>query len=162
MTEAHKDLHFFDYNQLAKERWREILNNAQKKFSVSFDTENDDAVDQREIIIPQKEWDFTKCKFRCEMRSAGGDWEFPVIYFRCQIIEGYANGLATYGNSLFCYIPGKEDGNNHLVKCGKKWCAPTDDDNEIEADEQKCWASLKAYLGDLVRREIDRVKASAL
>ena len=165
LYEYEKD--FFSYKEIASEIWNDLTREAMKKFDVHFDLENNDTVkQQREIIIPQKEWEFTKCKFRCELFSAGGDWQVPAYYFRCQIIDGYAFEIQKYRNSgLFVFIPGKEQGNFHLIRGrdGKSWWVP-DNNNwkkgiDPEKNDRKCWEALEEYLKTLVKLEIEKVKA---
>jgi hypothetical protein len=155
----------FDYGYLSAAMWRDLLIKAKKDFNIQFDLENNDATNDliRDIVVPQKQWDFTKCKFRCQMCQAGGDWEYPVYYFRCQIISGYAFNLSPYRNSFFIFIPGKETGNYHLVKNKDSWQAPTDDvykkGIDPEASKTDCWKALNEYLKTLVEMEIEKIKA---
>jgi len=157
------DKNFFNYSNMSKNLWRDLVNDAKKEFNIRFDLENNYSKKiQRDIIIPQKEWEHTECKFRCELYCAGGDWEEPVYYFRCQIIKGYAFEKHTYENSHFIYIPGKTEGNYQLWKGDKGWHAP---DNDVykkgidpEPNEKKCWESLKEYLKLLVDKEIKKNK----
>lgn len=148
----------FNYNDIINEMWRKKLSSAHEEFKVYFDNENDDDVTERIITIDQDQWDHTKCQFNCEMRSAGGDWESPVLYFRCQIINGYAKGYSTYTNPHFIFIPNKEQGNNHLIKTKNGWSAP---DSEIDEtpNERACWESLEKHLTKLVQDEIKIVKS---
>lgn len=148
----------FDYSSLARNKWHEIVREAQKEFNVSFDTENDEAVSNRDIVIDQKFWESTKCEFRCEFRMAGGDWQNPVGYFRCQLVSGYAAIPNKYDTKLFCFIPQKTEGNPHLTKVKKGWSAPDGDDDREETNESLCWESLKKYLKSLVDKEIKEVK----
>lgn len=155
----------FTYEELGKDMWRQKQRDAHDKFKIQFDHENDDAVTSRTITIPQDFWDHTKCKFECELRKAGGDWEDPTAYFRCQLVKGYAYGVNGYSGSdkkYFCFIP-SGDANPHLIKEKNSWRPPTQDDEESnqEPNEQKCWAQLKDYLADLVKQEIDRVKSES-
>lgn len=161
---------FFSYDDLANAKWKDLEHEAMKSFNVYFDLENDNSTkQQRNIVIPQTEWEFTKCRFKCEMFSAGGDWQYPVKYFRCQLVDGYAFGVQKYRNSgMFVFIPGKTEGNYHLIK-GKqnseKWYAP-DANNYKEGidpkpDERKCWESLKNFLVFLVKKEIEKVRGDA-
>lgn len=145
--EYDKDL--FDYNSVSKEMWDEKISDAKKEFEVDFSTENDDTVDQQKTI----EVDDTK--FACEMYSAGGDWEFPLRYFRCQLKDGYAGGLSKYSNPHFVFIPNGDEGNGQLEKSDKgKWSCPNSDcDEEEKRDEDKCWDSLEKYLKDLVKNQ---------
>jgi len=155
-----KSDNFFTYEDMAKQKWRELTSEAMKTFNVYFDLENDNPTTKRIIVIPQQEWEFSKCKFKCRMFSAGGDWQYPVRYFHCQLVDGYAFGVQKYKNSgMFVYIPGKTEGNYHLVRGKEKWSAP-DDDNykkgiDPEPNDRKCWESLKIYLKELVDKEIE-------
>jgi hypothetical protein len=158
----------FDYNRIANDMWNKMLHESMKTFKIHFDTENDDGVDKsRDIIIPQKEWEHSNCRFRCQMCQAGGDWEWPVYYFRCQLMDGHAFNLGTYKNQFFIFIPGKKQGNYHLVsKDGGEWNAP---DQSVykkgidpEASKTDCWKSLQEYLKKLVDLEIERVHQDKL
>jgi hypothetical protein len=158
-----KSDNFFTYEDMAKQKWRDLTSEAMKTFNVFYDLENDSSTKQRrDIVIPQKEWEFSKCRFKCDMFSAGGDWQYPVRYFRCQLVDGYAFGVNKYKDSgMFIYIPGKTEGNYHLVRGSKeKWSAP---DNttykkgiDPEPNDRKCWESLKVYLKELVDKEIEK------
>lgn len=155
----------FDYSSLANAEWKKILNDAQKESKIRFDTENDGAVTLRDIRIDQDHWDhFDKCKFRCELRKACGDWEVPVAYFRCQLIDGYADIPNQFGSKLFCYIPGQKEGNRHLINSGKKgWHSPDNDcykSEQEKPDDNLCWKSLKKYLKTLVDKEISNLKSN--
>jgi hypothetical protein len=150
----------FDYRRITDDMWGDGLRDAMKAFKIHFDLENNDSVDSpKDIIIPQKQWDFTKCRFRCQLCQAGGDWEIPVYYFRCQLLEGYAFNLGKYRNSFFIFIPGKKEGNYSLVsKDGGEWHA-TDDSvykKGIDPENSKidCWKNLNIYLKKLVDLEI--------
>lgn len=147
LTEGKKDKRFFDYHYLAEDRWHDLVKEAKKKFKVSFDTENDESVAQRIISFDEN----GKYKFACEMRKAGGDWESPIVYFRCQLLDGYLSSFSRYSSSaFFCFVPVKDEGNEHMVQ-GKLCCAP-DSDCKEKPNEAKCWESLKSYLKDLVRK----------
>jgi hypothetical protein len=148
---------FFGYDAISKPMWSDKFNEAQKKFGVEFNLENDDTITERVIIIPQKRWEFSKCTFHCQMRKGGGDWEAPSIYFRCQLWDGYAFGLSQYDDPYFCYIPNKVQGNLHLLgEKGNQTSPDNDSKSDLEPDERKCWESLRDYLKELVDKEIAR------
>lgn len=157
---------FFSYDNMSKDMWRDKVHEAKKQFKILFDLENDYTVKkQRKITIPQSYWEHIDCTFKCELFSAGGDWEEPVYYFRCQIVKGYALDVATYRNSHFVYIPGKKEGNYHLLPSGSKnyqWAAPNNDTYhkgiDPERNERDCWKALEMYLKDLVEKEIDKIE----
>lgn len=158
----------FSYSVLANRMWGELVSQAKKQFNIHFDLENDDHTKDppRTIVIPQAEWDFTECKFKCQLCKAGGDWEYPAFYFRCQLVSGYAYGIGQHNESggCFCVIPGKEEGNFHLVRGrnGKSWVAPDNNDYkegiDPEPKERPCWEFLKKYLKALVWKEIEKVR----
>lgn len=153
----------FDYSNIAKNKWHEILSKTQKESGIYFDTENDDSICVRDIKIDQKEWDFTDCKFRCELRIAGGDWQCSVAYFRCQLVKGYANVPDKYESKMFCFIPNKSEGNPHLQQTKNGQLSAPDNENYFKKsehpkpNEKLCWSSLKTYLKKLVNQEIANV-----
>lgn len=160
-----RDKHFFNYKDLSEEMWHKKIKEAQDKYKVHFDLENDYDIAQREVDIPQDEWEhFKHVKFRCELYSAGGDWEDPVLYFRCQLRDGYARDL--HKDDCFIYIPCQAEGNTNLVQ-GKndEWHASTDDDHresktkaDTKPNEYKAWQGLKKYLSKLVKDEIEQIR----
>jgi len=155
------DKNFFSYSEIEKDLWRDLVGDARKVFKIFFDLENNESKKiQRIIIIPQTQWDHTECKFKCELYAVGGDWEVPVLYFRCQLISGYAFNMNKYRNNYFIYIPGKTEGNDHLLLGKNDWHAPNNDGYKDGIDptpnEKKCWNSLKIYLKTLVDKEIER------
>jgi len=159
------DKDFFIYKTIADDHWNELIQKAKDTFRIQFDLENNDSCrQQKEIIIPQDQWKPTQCKFKCELFQAGGDWQIPIYYFRCQLIEGYAFEVGKYNDPFFIYIPGKKEGNYNLVRTKKDdgWCAP--DNNEYtegidpEANDKDCWKSLENYLKSLVDLEIENIK----
>lgn len=160
------DKHFFNYNEISNDMWIDLIHDAKKFFKVFFDLENNDSTkQQRTIKIPQIQWDFTECKFNCELFSAGGDWEVPIYYFRCKVVDGYAfKGRTKFTKSFFIFIPGKEDGNYHLVRSsdGENWRAPNNNDYKDGIDPERkdrdCWKSLEKFLKELVDLEIKKVK----
>lgn len=167
LTEDKKDKNFFDYSKVEIELvWGDKIKEAQDRFKTDFSTENDYIISQRTITIDQNQWDFSKCKFKCEMREAGGDWETPLRYFRCQLIDGYAEGVSQYSDPFFCVIPDKEGGNLHLIQStndsGEKgYVLPASDDYDKvpEPNDRKCWQYLKDYLTLMVNNEIKNVKS---
>lgn len=78
-----------------------MLKEAGKKAGMSLYFENDDKVVDRTVTVPQNCWEHSKCRFKCQMRAASSDWQDSVIYFRCQLVEGYAINLSKYGDQSF-------------------------------------------------------------
>lgn len=116
----------FDFSCEADKMWQEKLKEAQHAQHISFSTENDDSVKQkRKIAIPETgHGAYDTARFKCELYSAGGDWEACTHYFRCEIYDGHVDGLSQHGNPHFCFIPGKNEGNGHLIEKDGKWHAP--------------------------------------
>lgn len=154
------DKNFFSYDDLSSDMWRKKIKEQQKTNKINFDLENDEEVAHREIVIDQDTWEFSSCKFKCALYSAGGDWESPVLYFRCQLVDGYAKGVSHYGDSHFIIIPNKEQGNGHLMKTKKGLSAPDQDgpDTDIKPNESQAWKFLKTKLKEMVEEEITDVR----
>lgn len=147
-----KDKDFFTYQSINDKMWNDEIEEAKNEFGVNFNTENNDSMDDREVVK------IDDAEFACEMWSAGGDWEFPLRYFKCQLKSGYVSGRSTYTDPHFVFIPNGKQGNGHLVKDGDKWICPDADGNDVDEearDEDKCWDSLKDYLRELVDKNID-------
>jgi hypothetical protein len=152
----------FDYSTIADEMWRKKCKEAHDKFDIHFDHENDDDMaEARDIGIDQNFWDMSDCKFRCELRQAGGDWENPSQYFRCQLLDGYAKDLSHYSDPYFCVIPDGDNGNTNLIKSDSGgWVATGNSDVDGEdLKDQKCWKFLKEHLAGLVDEKIKETKA---
>ena len=154
----------FLYDQnIAKTMWRDKIIQAKKDFKIYFDLENNDFCgknSERDIIIPQKEWEHSKCKFRCQMWYSGGDWEIGLYYFKCQLLDGYAFNIQKHRDPFFIFIPGKTEGNYHLLRTSKDdgWKVPEDSyykkGIDPEPSKDDCWKSLEKYLTNLVNMEI--------
>lgn len=140
----YENKNIFDYQEIANKMWREKTDEARDMCNISFDTENDESIESKNIDIGEN-------KFACEMRSAGGDWEYPLRYFRCQLLDGYADGRSKYTDPYFVFIPNDKEGNGQLVKRdGKLWCPDADEKvDESLRDENKCWDSLEEYLDQI-------------
>lgn len=154
------DDNFFSYDKIENDLWLDLINNAKKEFNVYFDLENNYSLKKQRLIKFYMS-DKRQVKFKCELYEAGGDWEIPVLYFKCQIIEGHCfEDKSFYTNSHFIYIPGKTTGNYQLVKNNDKWCTPNADDYKKDIDpksnEKDCWESLKKYLKDLIYLQIEK------
>lgn len=152
---------FFKYGAVQGEMWRKLLNAARDEHGIDFDTENDEDVGQESITIGQGH---TACTFNCELRIAGGDWQFPTAYFRCQLVDGICDSIGmTELNSYFIFIPSKDQGNKNLIKDGDGWRAMEEDDVEgptkkrdQRPNDDQCWRALREHLAKLVKDEVKR------
>jgi len=146
---------FFDYSSLSNTMWKDKIYDAQKEFNINFDLENDDSDTERSIKIDND----GKATFDCQLCIAGGDWESSVIYFRCQLKDGYATGLDRFTDPYFVFIPSKTQGNFSLKKSKKGFVASDANEDDCEDnDEKKCWDSLKEHLEKLAYKAIDNIK----
>lgn len=160
----------FTYKSISDEMWIDLWKKAKDNFNISFDWENNDSTKQKRVITftDNKDPEFpTEYVFNCELWSAGGDWEYPSYYFKCQITDGstftegegklpFPGTLSYHRDAHFILIPPKEAGNNHLVKSDKakySWVAIDNGDvsskdakNIPELDSKKAWGWLEEYL----------------
>jgi len=134
-----KSNHEFNFDPAKKDIWDAILRKEQDAVNIHFDLENNDSVDDiRRITLDYHNKSFPEDNYTlfAQMMSAGGDWENPVRYFRCQAKRG------TSTEYTFIHIPSKKDGNTNLTKCERGYCATQDEDNE-KAEDHKLWKALK-------------------
>jgi len=96
--------------------WNTLLNKEKDRSNINFDLENNDAVDDSKVMdldITRGEESFRVLYQRCQ---AGGDWESPISYFKCQIESKYKDGK--FNPDWKCiFIPVK--GNKNLIKSKK-------------------------------------------
>jgi len=163
----------FTYKTIADEMWRDVWDKAKEHFKTSFDWENNDSTGQARCFTfvrrdPKDDFEWTY-KFNCELWIAGGDWESPCYYFKCQLVDGsiYADDYAPelpfpgdigeYRKSHFILIPPKDGGNSRLVpfttsKGEKKFGAPdnSSSDEVPELEPRKAWEWVEKYLADFL------------
>lgn len=162
----------FDYSYMAKEKWQELLKEMMDVSDVSFDLENDYNIGDDKLITVHVEDENSdhpiKDQVRCQLFEAGGDWQEPTCYFRCQVASGrfYCSCtdklLSQYDNSMFCLIPPKNEGNYHLKEEDGKYFpsdadCTKDNDEKITYSEKDCWEWLKNML-DKMRKDADHMK----
>jgi hypothetical protein len=146
----------FDYVELAKDLWRDVIKGGKDVFDISFDTENDEAVAKPFDV------DVDGNRFVCEPHFAGGDRDDPVLYYRCQLKENnpeyrvvsFGEDIDTFWNSFFIFIPGKDDGNPNLTgsTTGGKPCPSNASHDYPRPSERKGRAALRKWLKDCCRK----------
>jgi len=171
----------FTYGPSESELWDARLTDAQEYFKTSFDRENDDNTSDNPKVLKYK-WDSSygegrpkedSIKFHCRMMSAGGDWQMPCRYFRCQMVDNTIGGLGAFqlcGRELNGYnnnntdrdnhivlIPPKDAGNNNLVKNDKgDWTVldngGSNEDDIPDPDHKALWKWLEAFLMESVKK----------
>lgn len=168
-----KDDESFTYKVIAEDMWRDLWKEATEHFNTNFDWENNESSGERKTIkITHKDEDLDfNYKFNCELFIAGGDWEVPCYYFRCQITDGsfyedkeklmFPGMLSAYGTAHFILIPPKDHGNTCLMKNEKgKWMAlqnsETRDEDIPELDSKKAWQWVLNYLKSMVKDYVDK------
>ncbi len=112
------------------------MSKAQNSQKISFDTENDNPVDDiRTIKVMKKDIEKT---FLVQLYAAGGDWQMPANYFRIQ---------QESPQKMFVWIPSKEQGNGNLVK-SKNGYEPEDHQykKDDDRDDKKCWEVVEKYI----------------
>lgn len=79
-----KDLEEFSYGDSIRTLWDNMLRKEMDRANIHFDLENNDGWD-----IKTKDIDFEHNDYQYRVKAricwAGGDWEAPICYFRCQI-----------------------------------------------------------------------------
>jgi hypothetical protein len=156
----------FSYKSIADNMWRDKWNKAKDHFNIRFDWENNDSIGQKRVITFTYNSDediSIEYKFNCDLWSAGGDWEYPCYYFKCQIVDGltstyndndlpFPGAIGQYDDSAhFILIPPKDQGNPRLVKADEDgWCAPHNgdvkDEDVPELNPRTAWQWLENYL----------------
>jgi len=144
----------FDYHKtLAKEMWAQVLKDGKELFKTYFDTENDNDVTEP-FRLKVKE-----CAFVCQAFAACGDWQNPVLYYRCQLLkkkpgtsfESFGTDIMEYKDPFFVFIPKPEDGNPNLKKSkGKYHATDTDGNEQQEISERKGRMALKEFLAKCI------------
>ncbi|MBD3260557.1 MAG: hypothetical protein GF334_02595 [Candidatus Altiarchaeales archaeon] len=165
--------HFFNYSELAKKMWSDIIKKGHEAFNISFDHENDESTKERRILtleIPDeynKDTGKKKYQFRCDLHMAGGDWQEPSCYFRCQLVDGslygvtrYPGSIRSYGDNFFIVIPGPQDGNTRLDEGKDGGFVAIDSTSSKEKapklDTERAWEYLGEYLTDLLLEELKK------
>jgi len=164
------DKNYFNYERIGRDMWGDLVDKTQDLYNIYWDSENDEAITQKNISIetpedvwgPEKQFG-KKASFRCELRFAGGDWEQGVFYFCCQCIKGGAFRT----DECFVLVPSKEQGNLGLIKDGKdKWHSSQGDGKDVEYSheeaEKQCWESLPEMLRKANSDKIEEYKKMSM
>lgn len=141
LIEASND---FTYDGQIRSLWVTLIKNEQKAVGITFDLENDDSVSNTRVVDTDLVYENGDVvKIDAQLYSAGGDWEDPVGYFRCQTIDSV--------KGLFIVIP-THNTNKNLIKT-KKGYQPTDGNSNVSKNvtkivdiETSMWDSLTIIL----------------
>lgn len=133
----------FNFDKITKDFWSAILNKEQDAVGIQFNTENNDSIEKpKNINLDLKHKNGDSVQILCQLYSAGGDWECPIGYFRCQ-------NLSAFGGT-FIHIPNPSV-NKNLVKSTKGYTAKDandagDDWVNISDIKKDMWDDLKKEL----------------
>lgn len=134
----------YNYNDMIRKMWDEKLSEAQKSFNISFDTENNDSVKKPTLLK------INDAQFLVETMVGAGDWESPTLYYRIQVKEGFItnNNKVRHHDECFVFIPNDQEGNKALKadENGRLMPLDADENEDLEYNENECFASLKKYL----------------
>ena len=144
-----KDENDFDFSDEEKEIWRSMVKEEQDAVGIHFDLENDESISSiRRIKLKTKNKSMVDMgsgdlTVFVELYSAGGDWQNPVGYFRCQIKE------KNHWGPKFVYIPEKNKGNANLVsskKEGEFIAGDNNDDEYTKLNERELWRAFRDHV----------------
>lgn len=177
IDKTNKKEDIFNYSSIINNAWRDNIFNSKKFHNISFDLENNDCTKQKKTLyIPNNLRDNQPIKdeFQIQLCKAGGDWEWPVMYFKVQFTHNYFLNQPEYFKNPeyiwdlkkdykgvpngYVLIPPVEHGNK-LVKTDKGWRAYTEEDFEkgnepkiTKEDEKKAWNWVISYIEDAVKK----------
>jgi hypothetical protein len=117
----------FSYGDEVKTLWDNLIIMEQDRSRIYFDLENNDGYDVKTNELSYKT-DDNEFRVKAQLCWAGGDWQNPICYFRCQF-EGRMSFEEKWGNwnkkCMAIIIPIKS--NLNLIK-GKNGLVATNSD----------------------------------
>lgn len=169
-----KDVEIFDYSSIISNSWRNIIKDAQEFQNIYFDLENNDTTGQKRTLYIKKNLrknQPVKYEINAELCEAGGDWEYPVLYFKIELTRDYSLKNVKYSKSPkyiwdvnsseslyrnYVLIPPATAG-NALRRDGNKFYAHTQDEKntkEFDITDTKIKMSWK-WLIDLISNAVN-------
>jgi hypothetical protein len=91
-----KDKEIFSYKKVTNTVWNQKVKEAMNFQKINFDLENNESTGEKKILSVTKDLrkgQPVKYKIAAELFEAGGDWEFPVMYFKLEFISTYGSLL---------------------------------------------------------------------
>jgi len=155
----------FEFSAMIQDAWQELLHAEQDAVGIHFDLENDNlsSCEKSQIIdIGPKSAGEDHTKVLAQPCTAGGDWQSPVCYFRCQLIRGRSR------HELFIVIPTKEEGNISLTPGEKEGTFRPCDNNEANVPNWKdlkwkpLWDALKKHATERIQMLASRKEGHRL
>jgi len=74
----------FDYSEEIRSMWKELLHKEKDRVAVGFDLENDDGYETKTKDLEYRSKNDDQFRVKARISWAGGDWEAPICYFKCQ------------------------------------------------------------------------------
>lgn len=186
-----KDDEIFDYTSTIKDLWHDIIKKGKEFYSVNFDTENNDTTSEKKTFYFEKDLrkkQPIKYEINAELWQAGGDWEYPVMYFKIELTNDYGLKRKEHEkkkefpwdvesavlDKKFIIIPPVKAGNKYteLDKNKKyKYTAwdedllkekniDEDDIKITDSDKKKAWKWLEEKLGNAVDQRHEKLDES--
>ncbi len=152
----------FKLTDIVKNFWNSLLKKEMDRVKISFDLENNESFEKnktikgdKEIVVKKKDGSLLKKKYRifAQLIEAGGDWQNPAYYFRCQLATKSSSNIWDEGEYTSIFIPSKEEGNINLIKDGKDF-VPTEDEHPKEKDEKKLWISMENHFKNILKKNL--------
>ena len=156
---AKKTIHDFSYGNEIHHLWDNALSAEMDRSNIHFDLENNEGYD-----FKTKDLDFTahdgdkKFRVNAQICWAGGDWEAPICYFRCEFEDKTKlPGDDKWGKwRLFrkaIIIP--IENNLNLVKMDSKYSAKDADNSTENKVEKHLWNEMVEIANKRVKEAWD-------
>jgi len=156
----------FDYGEEIHDMWRELLHKEKDRVNVGFDLENDDGYETKTRDLEYRSKNNDKFRVKARICWAGGDWEAPICYFKCQFQQrSYFERDDSWGRWKDCIkaviIPMKT--NPNLIESDQKanrFVAKGGDDGVGSKDinENELWKELQEMADIRVKTYFDEYK----
>ena len=153
----------FDYSDEIRSMWRELVHKEKDRVNIGFDLENDDGYETKVKDLDYKNKNGDKFRVKARISWAGGDWEAPICYFKCQFQQrSFFERDNSWGKWSDCIkaviIPTKS--NLNLVESDKKpdrLIARSGEDGVGQKDinEKDLWKEMQKMAENRVKKYYD-------
>lgn len=137
----------FGDEEALRDMWNQLLSQEQSRVGVSFDLENNDHVgDVHTVNLDYKSKKDASFRVCARLWTAGGDWECPSGYFRCQFQDKHENGAHWSDCVKAIIIPVEGNPNLKVSDDGKRLVALHNQDEIRECgdlEDRKLWSKFK-------------------
>jgi len=148
----------FDLKSEIDNLWRNILIKEQENSNVEFNLENNNSVsDPKYIKLGKFKHSDSEKEFRVlsQMCEAGGGWECPIVYFKCQFEYRYNDKKLNinYSPTFKCIIIPINQPN--LIKKDNKYFAKNNNMDCHNIENRKLWDEFKKLANKKVQEYIN-------